>query len=132
MELAARRNWGKISVPQILLALLHGVFRSDFPSEKSYMQWKLRQVINKLWTIDGKKKIFAFLIVVGMTQKLSSSFLFVAVFNYGLHTPSREQPIVLSWAPYGHAAVEVHLWMPSENNERIHILETTYSKTEKK
>ncbi|XP_038903224.1 protein unc-13 homolog isoform X2 [Benincasa hispida] len=44
MELAARRNWGQINVPQILLALLHGVFRSDFPSEKSYIQWKLRQV----------------------------------------------------------------------------------------
>ncbi|XP_022152739.1 uncharacterized protein LOC111020389 isoform X3 [Momordica charantia] len=43
MGLAARRNWGQINVPQILLALLHGVFRSDFPSEKAYMQWKLRQ-----------------------------------------------------------------------------------------
>uniref|UniRef100_A0A0A0L2K3 MHD1 domain-containing protein n=2 Tax=Cucumis sativus TaxID=3659 RepID=A0A0A0L2K3_CUCSA len=44
MELAARRNWGQINVPQILLVLLHSVFRSDFPSEKSYIQWKLRQV----------------------------------------------------------------------------------------
>ncbi|KAL0550296.1 hypothetical protein IC582_014804 [Cucumis melo] len=44
MELAARRNWGQINIPQIVLVLLHSVFRSDFPSEKSYMQWKLRQV----------------------------------------------------------------------------------------
>ncbi|KAG7028334.1 hypothetical protein SDJN02_09515, partial [Cucurbita argyrosperma subsp. argyrosperma] len=44
MELAAKRNWGQINVPQVLLVLLHGVFRSDFPSEKAYMQWKFRQV----------------------------------------------------------------------------------------
>lgn len=63
MELAARRNWGQINVPQILLALLHGVFRSDFPSEKAYMQWKLRQVINKLWTIEGDKTFPFFTLV---------------------------------------------------------------------
>lgn len=57
MELAAMRNWGQINVPQILLVVLHGVFRSDFPSEKSYMQWKLRQVINQLWTIDREKAL---------------------------------------------------------------------------
>ncbi|TYK19438.1 DUF810 domain-containing protein [Cucumis melo var. makuwa] len=48
MELAARRNWGQINIPQIVLVLLHSVFRSDFPSEKSYMQWKLRQE----WDVD--------------------------------------------------------------------------------
>lgn len=59
MELAARRNWGQINIPQIVLVLLHSVFRSDFPSEKSYMQWKLRQVINQPWTTEGEK-IFVF------------------------------------------------------------------------
>lgn len=79
MELAARRNWGQINVPQVLLVLLHGVFRSDFPSEKAYMQWKFRQVINQLWTIEWEK-IFAFLTVVKMAEKLSSSFLCFTVY----------------------------------------------------
>lgn len=33
----------QIDVPQLSLVLLTGLLRSDFPSEKSYLQWKIRQ-----------------------------------------------------------------------------------------
>ncbi|OMP09656.1 hypothetical protein COLO4_05255 [Corchorus olitorius] len=44
VQLAARRTSGQIDLPQISLGLLIGIFRSDFPNEKSYTQWKSRQV----------------------------------------------------------------------------------------
>ena len=45
VHLAARRTYGQIDLPQISLELLIGIFRSDFLNEKSYIQWKSRQVI---------------------------------------------------------------------------------------
>ncbi|XWS49898.1 hypothetical protein CRYUN_Cryun12cG0042400 [Craigia yunnanensis] len=44
VHLAARRTCAKIDLPQISLELLIGIFRSDFLNEKSYIQWKSRQV----------------------------------------------------------------------------------------
>ncbi|EOY24649.1 Uncharacterized protein TCM_016195 isoform 3 [Theobroma cacao] len=44
VHLAARRTCGQIDLPQISLELLIGIFRSDFLNEKSYIQWKSRQV----------------------------------------------------------------------------------------
>ncbi|KAG8496041.1 hypothetical protein CXB51_009399 [Gossypium anomalum] len=44
VQLTARRTCGQIDLPQISLELLIGIFRSDFPNEKSYIQWKSRQV----------------------------------------------------------------------------------------
>ncbi|XVF10658.1 hypothetical protein REPUB_Repub07fG0201300 [Reevesia pubescens] len=44
VQLAARRTCGQIDLPQISLELLIGIFRSDFLHEKSYIQWKSRQV----------------------------------------------------------------------------------------
>ncbi|XP_022720063.1 uncharacterized protein LOC111277894 isoform X1 [Durio zibethinus] len=44
VQLAAKRTHGQIDLPQISLELLIGIFRSDFLSEKSYLQWKSRQV----------------------------------------------------------------------------------------
>lgn len=44
-QLAARRMWGTIDIPHILLGLLNIIFKSDFSNGKSYMQWKRRQVI---------------------------------------------------------------------------------------
>ncbi|PPD97672.1 hypothetical protein GOBAR_DD05275 [Gossypium barbadense] len=43
VQLTARRTCGQIDLPQISLELLIGIFRSDFPNEKSYIQWKSRQ-----------------------------------------------------------------------------------------
>nr|XP_028954074.1 protein unc-13 homolog isoform X2 [Malus domestica] len=43
MLLASGRTRAQIDVPQILLGLVNGTFKSDFPNEKSYMQWKNRQ-----------------------------------------------------------------------------------------
>ncbi|KAL4332520.1 hypothetical protein GQ457_07G009270 [Hibiscus cannabinus] len=44
VQLAARRTCGQIDLTQISLELLIGIFRSDFSNEKSYIQWKSRQV----------------------------------------------------------------------------------------
>ncbi|XVF51538.1 hypothetical protein PTKIN_Ptkin04bG0192800 [Pterospermum kingtungense] len=44
VQLASRRMHGQIDLPQISLGLLIGIFRSDFLNEKSYVQWKCRQV----------------------------------------------------------------------------------------
>ncbi|XP_044485853.1 protein unc-13 homolog isoform X2 [Mangifera indica] len=44
IQLAARRSCGQVDLPQISLGLLLGTFKSDFLNEKSYMQWKNRQV----------------------------------------------------------------------------------------
>ncbi|KAJ0105141.1 hypothetical protein Patl1_18703 [Pistacia atlantica] len=44
IQLAARRSCGQVDLPQISLGLLFGTFKSDFLNEKSYMQWKSRQV----------------------------------------------------------------------------------------
>lgn len=38
------KTCAQIDVPQLSLVLLTGLLRSDFPSEKSYLQWKIRQV----------------------------------------------------------------------------------------
>ncbi|PQQ21385.1 uncharacterized protein Pyn_17972 [Prunus yedoensis var. nudiflora] len=43
MLLASGRTRVQIDVPQVLLGLLNGTFKSDFPNEKSYLQWKNRQ-----------------------------------------------------------------------------------------
>ncbi|KAF5729965.1 hypothetical protein HS088_TW20G00334 [Tripterygium wilfordii] len=43
MQLAARKMTGQIDLPHISLGLLNGIFKSDFPNEKSYMQWMNRQ-----------------------------------------------------------------------------------------
>ncbi|XP_043811757.1 protein unc-13 homolog isoform X2 [Manihot esculenta] len=43
MQVAARRIYGQIDLPHISLVLLNGIFKSDFRSEKSYIQWKNRQ-----------------------------------------------------------------------------------------
>ena len=45
VQLASRRMSGQIDLPQISLELLIGIFRSDFLTEKYYVQWKNRQVI---------------------------------------------------------------------------------------
>ncbi|KAI5655545.1 hypothetical protein M9H77_32732 [Catharanthus roseus] len=42
-QLASVKAWGQINVPEISLGLLNGTFRSDFASEKSYIQWKHRK-----------------------------------------------------------------------------------------
>ncbi|KAL6280297.1 hypothetical protein ACE6H2_017178 [Prunus campanulata] len=43
MLLASGRTRVQIDVPQVLLGLLNGTFKSDFPNEKSYLQWKNKQ-----------------------------------------------------------------------------------------
>uniref|UniRef100_A0A6N2KSU6 Uncharacterized protein n=1 Tax=Salix viminalis TaxID=40686 RepID=A0A6N2KSU6_SALVM len=43
MQLAARKMSGQIDLTHIALGLLNGTFKSDFPNERSYMQWKSRQ-----------------------------------------------------------------------------------------
>ncbi|KAJ4823461.1 hypothetical protein Tsubulata_019697, partial [Turnera subulata] len=43
MQLAARKTCGQIDLPNISLGLLNGTLKSDFPNEKSYVQWKSRQ-----------------------------------------------------------------------------------------
>ncbi|XP_034216285.1 protein unc-13 homolog isoform X3 [Prunus dulcis] len=43
MLLASGRTRVQIDVPQVLMGLLNGTFKSDFPNEKSYLQWKNRQ-----------------------------------------------------------------------------------------
>lgn len=48
MLLASGRTRVQIDVPQVLLGLLNGTFKSDFPNEKSYLQWKNRQVWSTL------------------------------------------------------------------------------------
>lgn len=42
-QVASVKTWGQINIPEIALGLLNGTFRSDFPSEKSYIQWKHRK-----------------------------------------------------------------------------------------
>ncbi|XP_051137356.1 protein unc-13 homolog isoform X2 [Andrographis paniculata] len=37
------KSGGRIDIPQLSLALLTGILRSDFPSPKSYLNWKNRQ-----------------------------------------------------------------------------------------
>ncbi|XP_057977083.1 protein unc-13 homolog isoform X2 [Malania oleifera] len=44
MQLASRKTYGQIDVPQISLWLLSGMSKSNFLNEKLYMQWKMRQV----------------------------------------------------------------------------------------
>jgi hypothetical protein len=44
-QLAAWRMWESIDIPKISLGLLNSIFKSDFLNEKSYMQWKSRQVM---------------------------------------------------------------------------------------
>lgn len=44
LQLPTRRTNGKMDIPQISLGLLNSIFKSDFLHEKSYMQWKSRQV----------------------------------------------------------------------------------------
>lgn len=44
MQLAARKMSGQIDLTHIALGLLNGTFKSDFLNERSYMQWKSRQV----------------------------------------------------------------------------------------
>ncbi|KAK8676426.1 hypothetical protein V6N13_142000 [Hibiscus sabdariffa] len=46
VQLAARRTCGQVDLLQISLELLIGIFRSDFPNEKSYIQWKSRQELD--------------------------------------------------------------------------------------
>lgn len=43
VQFASVKAWGQINVPEISLGLLNGTFRSDFPNERSYNQWKSRQ-----------------------------------------------------------------------------------------
>ncbi|KAM7494210.1 hypothetical protein LguiB_028819 [Lonicera macranthoides] len=43
-QFASGKACGQIEVPQISLALLNSILKSDFPSEKSYTQFKNRQV----------------------------------------------------------------------------------------
>lgn len=45
MQLATKRIWELTDIPQISLGLLNSIFKSDFSHEKSYMQWKSRQVM---------------------------------------------------------------------------------------
>lgn len=45
LQLPTRRTYGKTDIPQISLGLLNSIFKSDFLHEKSYMQWKSRQVM---------------------------------------------------------------------------------------
>lgn len=44
VALASKGTCGQIDIPQLVLGLLIGIFKSDFPTEKYYMQWKSRQV----------------------------------------------------------------------------------------
>ncbi|RVX09091.1 hypothetical protein CK203_013907 [Vitis vinifera] len=44
MQFATRKLCDRIDIPQISLGLLNSIFKSDFVHEKSYMQWKYRQV----------------------------------------------------------------------------------------
>ncbi|XP_010529550.1 PREDICTED: uncharacterized protein LOC104806377 isoform X2 [Tarenaya hassleriana] len=43
VQLAAMRTDEQIDLPQLALGLLVGIFKSDFPNEKLYMNWKTRQ-----------------------------------------------------------------------------------------
>lgn len=43
IQLAARKTFGQVDLPQISLGLLIGIFKSDFLNEKAYIQWKNRQ-----------------------------------------------------------------------------------------
>ncbi|CAH2071252.1 unnamed protein product [Thlaspi arvense] len=43
VQLAQLRTGEQIDLPQLALGLLVGIFKSDFPSEKLYMNWKTRQ-----------------------------------------------------------------------------------------
>ncbi|PIN13792.1 hypothetical protein CDL12_13584 [Handroanthus impetiginosus] len=51
------KSSGQIDIPQLSLALLTGLLRSDFPSPKSYLHWKNRQanVLEELMSSDHKK-----------------------------------------------------------------------------
>lgn len=42
---ATGKTLGQVDVPQIVLGLLNGMLKSDFQNEKSYIQWKNRQVL---------------------------------------------------------------------------------------
>ncbi|XP_047340889.1 protein unc-13 homolog isoform X1 [Impatiens glandulifera] len=44
MQIASLRSCEGIDIPSVLLGLLNGIYVTYFPSEKSYMQWKNRQV----------------------------------------------------------------------------------------
>ena len=48
MQFATRKLCDQIDIPQISLGLLNSIFKSDFVHEKSFIQWKNRQVKNKL------------------------------------------------------------------------------------
>ncbi|KAL2544069.1 hypothetical protein Fot_13302 [Forsythia ovata] len=56
-QFASGKPWGQLDVPQLSLALLTGILKSDFPSEKSYMHWKNRQanILEELLFSDYKK-----------------------------------------------------------------------------
>lgn len=45
VRLASGKSFGQIDVAQIALGLLNGTMKSEFQNEKSYIQWKNRQVI---------------------------------------------------------------------------------------
>lgn len=45
MMLSPGKTRVQIDIPQIVLGLLNFTFKSDFSNEKSYMQWKNRQVL---------------------------------------------------------------------------------------
>ncbi|KAG5228365.1 protein unc [Salix suchowensis] len=42
-EIGSKEMSGQIDLTHIALGLLNGTFKSDFPNERSYMQWKSRQ-----------------------------------------------------------------------------------------
>lgn len=45
VRLASEKSFEQIDVPQITLGLLNGTTKTEFSNEKSYIQWKNRQVI---------------------------------------------------------------------------------------
>ncbi|XP_073055673.1 protein unc-13 homolog isoform X1 [Primulina eburnea] len=56
-QFASSKPCGDVDVPQLSLALLTGILRTDFPSEKSYIHWKNRQanVLEELLSSDHNK-----------------------------------------------------------------------------
>ncbi|KAG8374878.1 hypothetical protein BUALT_Bualt10G0041300 [Buddleja alternifolia] len=56
-QFAMGKSSEQIDIPQLSLVLLTGISRSDFPSGKSYLQWKNRQanVLEELVSSDYKK-----------------------------------------------------------------------------
>lgn len=51
MQFAMGKLCDQFDIPQISLGLLNSIFKSDFAHEKSYTQWKNRQVKINMYCI---------------------------------------------------------------------------------